>query len=525
MHKLLLPLCALGILLLANPSQAFFDDVEQMHKQLQGQTTSPSGADAGAAIDELMRAVDAVPVTFTDIPADSWYETYVTALSQRGIVSGFRDAQGNPTGKFGPGYLVTIAEVLKMAFRAAGVDETKCTGTLRHPHAAAHWARSFVLCGEQRSMRILKNFPNLDRAALRGEVLAMIDDAFGAAIPSLHASFKDTKNHSYEKDIAYAASRGVVSGDTDPSGIPTNTFRPDDRINRAEVAKMVYVQLQTTNANGATEGISENGTTIGWKTYTDGRYGFSLRYPPAWSTELVTSSWNNMGDYVLVFDRKIFGFFPSLSVREQWSLDDERAVLVATGAASEKIHVENFQIATLQGRKVTFPSYEGGNLTHILIFHGNNTLIFSIDDNDHSEFEKIIASLLFLYPTVSGTSSAHHSSMPGASRSSSRSSFVPFSSSSASTAATPQPVTLDIVVTNFSFTPNSIHVKANQLVTFRFNVAGTHTFTVDGVGINIPLADGVTSATFALTEKGTYAFYCAMAGHRELGMEGTLVVE
>jgi hypothetical protein len=166
------------------------------------------------------------------------------SLSSRGIISGFKDAAGNPSGKFGPGYLVTLAEVLKMALRSAGVDETMCRGTLKNPGATKHWARQFVLCAEERSIRVFKNFPNLDRPALRGEVLAIIDDAFAATVPAVPSIFNDTKGHVYERDIAYAAKRGIVSGDINAEGHATGTFRPNDRINRAEVAKMIYLQSQ-----------------------------------------------------------------------------------------------------------------------------------------------------------------------------------------------------------------------------------------------------------------------------------------
>lgn len=46
----------------------------------------------------------------------------------------------------------------------------------------------------------------------------------------------------------------------------------------------------------------------------------------------------------------------------------------------------------------------------------------------------------------------------------------------------------------------------------------------DEIGGTETVSDGSTSATVDL-KPGTYTFYCSIPGHREAGMEGTLVVE
>lgn len=361
MQRILLCLSVLGFLLLATPARAFFEEIDLMQAQLTSSPGSPL-----QRLSTLLQTLDQVPVAFSDVPEDSWYRTFVLELNRFGIVSGYRDTAGNPTGKFGPGYLVTVAEVVKMALRAAGVDETQCMGTLRHPGASSHWARDFVLCGEQKHMRVLAPFPDLDRSALRGEVVAMIDDAFGAQVPVLRASFKDTRNHAYEEDIAYAASRGIVSGDTDAGGMPTGTFRPDDRINRAEVAKMIYLQLQVS-----------------------------------------------------------------------------------------------------MGRETPEPAQA----------FASSSSIASI-------------------PSVSSRSSNP-----------------------------PPPVTIDITVTDFAFTPSSVLLKHGQEVTLRFHTTGSHTFTVDGLGFDWKIPEG--DATFAFTPDtaGTFPFHCTTPGHKESWMTGKLIVQ
>jgi uncharacterized cupredoxin-like copper-binding protein len=51
-----------------------------------------------------------------------------------------------------------------------------------------------------------------------------------------------------------------------------------------------------------------------------------------------------------------------------------------------------------------------------------------------------------------------------------------------------------------------------------------HTFTIDELGVNLQVpSSGRREVTFT-AQAGTYAFYCAIPGHKALGMVGTLVV-
>ena len=56
-----------------------------------------------------------------------------------------------------------------------------------------------------------------------------------------------------------------------------------------------------------------------------------------------------------------------------------------------------------------------------------------------------------------------------------------------------------------------------------------HDFLVAGLGAQAPMVNGVGATTevrFAVTEDqvGTYSYYCTVAGHRQAGMEGELIV-
>ncbi len=51
-----------------------------------------------------------------------------------------------------------------------------------------------------------------------------------------------------------------------------------------------------------------------------------------------------------------------------------------------------------------------------------------------------------------------------------------------------------------------------------------HSFTVDELGVDLELAAGQAGAVTFEAPAGRYDFYCAVPGHRDAGMVGTLVV-
>lgn len=232
-----------GILLsvsLVRPANALFEGLSKLREDIEAmEGSSPEN------LDDILKKLEGVSgVRFTDVQSGDWYHRYVTSLTRWGIASGYKDAQGKATGNFGPGNTVTVGEILKMALRSAQVDESRCAGIPELKQAHNHWARAFVLCGEQRNLRLLRSSPDLNRPALRGEVLSVIFDAFGDKVPPLFAPFKDAKNHLYASDIGYAAALKIVSGDKDASGKATGTFRPDAAVKRGEAAKMLYERLR-----------------------------------------------------------------------------------------------------------------------------------------------------------------------------------------------------------------------------------------------------------------------------------------
>lgn len=87
--------------------------------------------------------------------------------------------------------------------------------------------------------------------------------------------------------------------------------------------------------------------------------------------------------------------------------------------------------------------------------------------------------------------------------------------------------TADVVVAahDFSFDPEQITVEKGAAVALSNEGAMVHDLTVEGTDVKIT-ADPEQETTGEIElEPGTYTFYCSIPGHRESGMEGSLVVK
>ena len=77
----------------------------------------------------------------------------------------------------------------------------------------------------------------------------------------------------------------------------------------------------------------------------------------------------------------------------------------------------------------------------------------------------------------------------------------------------------------FLFIPDVIEVKTGEKVKLHVRSSGDHTFVINELGINIQTPAGkTTTVEFTPDKKGAFKYYCSIPGHREAGMEGTLVV-
>ncbi len=218
--------------------------------------------------------IDGRLVTFDDVPQSAWFATYVRESAEASIVSGYRDTQGNLTGKFGPNNSITVAEALKIASEGAGYNEGLYATKVNS--GVDHWASSYVSVAKAESFPVIGRGGNIDRAASRAEVAALFVAAFrvnttGASAGSRYTDVK--ANTDFALAIEVLSRDHVVSGDTDIEGQATGTFRPTQNINRAEVAKMIIEARAAYGTPGNGRGPSEESggdqATENLVTYTD----------------------------------------------------------------------------------------------------------------------------------------------------------------------------------------------------------------------------------------------------------------
>lgn len=80
----------------------------------------------------------------------------------------------------------------------------------------------------------------------------------------------------------------------------------------------------------------------------------------------------------------------------------------------------------------------------------------------------------------------------------------------------------------FKFDPSTITVNKGDKVKITFkNAGGTHDFVIDEFNVKTPVIQGGVESVveFTADQAGSFEYYCSVGNHREMGMEGTLVVE
>lgn len=87
--------------------------------------------------------------------------------------------------------------------------------------------------------------------------------------------------------------------------------------------------------------------------------------------------------------------------------------------------------------------------------------------------------------------------------------------------------TVDIRASSFHFAPGRIEVRKGEEIALTLTSEdGPHDFAVDGLGLVADVSGGgTTTQRLRIDEPGTYTFYCTIPGHRDGGMEGSVVVK
>ena len=85
---------------------------------------------------------------------------------------------------------------------------------------------------------------------------------------------------------------------------------------------------------------------------------------------------------------------------------------------------------------------------------------------------------------------------------------------------------LEITASNFEFQPDRIQIGATEEIALTLRSDdGPHDLAVDGLGLVDEVGGGETDVgRLRIDAPGRYTFFCTLPGHRDGGMEGTIVV-
>ena len=88
----------------------------------------------------------------------------------------------------------------------------------------------------------------------------------------------------------------------------------------------------------------------------------------------------------------------------------------------------------------------------------------------------------------------------------------------------------DVSDGTYRFSKDKITVNAGDVVKIIFtttDVSTGHNLNIDAFDAHIPTVNGgaTDAVEFFADKKGEFKYYCNIGNHREMGMEGTLVVE
>ena len=186
----------------------------------------------------VVEPIDPVTPSYDDVNKTDWFYSYVTELSDKGVVS------GDGTGNFAPGNNVTREQFLKMLIEAADIEALEDENVFADVIADA-WYKPYVLKAKNfgivngvsdTEFGIGSNITRQDMAVMISRTIEKLGIKIDAAEVD---EFADNAMVSdYAKDaVSYMKSIGLIEGNN-------NEFRPLDKLTRAESAKVIYELLK-----------------------------------------------------------------------------------------------------------------------------------------------------------------------------------------------------------------------------------------------------------------------------------------
>ena len=166
--------------------------------------------------------------TFSDVTSAHWAYPYIEAIADAGLTSGY------PDGTYRPENRVTRAEMAVFLLNALGISPGPLPVEPSFSDISGHWAETFI--EELADQGITGGYPDgtyrPENRVTRAEMAVFLLNALGISpgpLP-LVPSFSDISGHWAETFIEDLADQGITGG------YPDGTYRPDNRVTRAEMA-------------------------------------------------------------------------------------------------------------------------------------------------------------------------------------------------------------------------------------------------------------------------------------------------
>lgn len=217
------------------------------------------------ALAASMLATSMSAFAYTDISADHWAKSYIDNLSGKKYVSGYED------GTYKPDNYVTRAEFAKILTNIFGVID-KSGVELSDVADSAWYADTMKIAAKAGFVTGYSDGTVKPEANItRQEAAVMVYRAWGLT-PEGELNFTD-KNEIADwasNQVATLAAKNVLNGYSD------GTFKPNNNITRAEVAKIISCAIElgvknttaTTTPTGTTSGVLHVGGTTANTTHT-----------------------------------------------------------------------------------------------------------------------------------------------------------------------------------------------------------------------------------------------------------------
>ena len=166
--------------------------------------------------------------TFSDVLPNHWAFQYINEIFNAGLTTGY------PDGTYRPENPVTRAEMAVFLLNALGISPGPLPGVPSFSDIDGHWAEIYI--EELYDQNITGGYPDgtyrPENRVTRAEMAVFLLNAIGVVPPTIDGSheFNDIEGHWAEAFIEELYDQGITGG------YPDGTYRPENRVTRAEMA-------------------------------------------------------------------------------------------------------------------------------------------------------------------------------------------------------------------------------------------------------------------------------------------------